>query len=189
MLDRNIASQIEVLTALRSRSSLVSQVSELIADKIQVGGKVLFAGNGGSAADSQHLAAEFVGRFKRERGPLPALALTVDSSALTSIANDYSFDDVFVRQLAALGDNGDVFIGISTSGRSRNILRCLDICRANGIVSILLTGKVSDDSSLNADFIIDVPSTVTARIQEAHILIGHTICELVENKIIDGNVG
>ena len=189
MLDKNIDAQIDVLKALRSRTESVSELANLIVDRLKRGGKLLFAGNGGSAADSQHLAAEFVGRFKRDRMPLAALALTVDSSALTCIANDYAFEDVFARQLEALGNNGDIFIGISTSGRSPNILNCLDICRAKGIVSVILTGGVCDDNQLNADFIIDVPSTVTARIQEAHILIGHTICELVEDQIIDAHRG
>ena len=154
-----------------------------MAQALKSGGKVMFCGNGGSAADSQHLAAELTGRFIDDRVPLAGLALSTDTSALTCIANDYSFDDVFARQVVALGRPGDVLIGISTSGNSRNVLRAVEQARMKQVHVIGLLGKGGGELAQWCDIAIIVPSDVTARIQESHILIGHTLCGLVEQQL------
>tara|TARA_Y200000002_G_C22646187_1_gene649222 strand:- start:579 stop:1148 length:570 start_codon:yes stop_codon:yes gene_type:complete len=156
--------------------------SNKMKDSIQNGGKIIFAGNGGSAADSQHLAAEFVSKLSIPRDPLPSIAITTDTSALTAIGNDYGFDNVFLRQLVAISSNKDIFVGITTSGKSPNILNCLEYSKRNDIFSILLTGK--DVKNPHADLIIDIPSNNVARIQECHITIGHILCGLVEKDFI-----
>jgi D-sedoheptulose 7-phosphate isomerase len=145
-----------------------------------MGGKVLFFGNGGSAADAQHLAAEFVGRFVRERAGLPAIALTTDSSILTAVGNDYGFEQVFARQIHALGRPGDVAVAISTSGNSANVLEGVKEARKRKLKTIGLTGKDGCALAQQSDVAITIPSTSTARIQECHIAIGHLFCELVD---------
>ena len=150
---------------------------------LKQGQKILFVGNGGSAADAQHLAAEIVGRFERERSGLAALALTTDSSTLTSIANDYGFESIFSRQLEALGQEGDVFIAISTSGNSPNLVQAVEVAKAKGLVTIGMLGKTGGDLKALVDECLIVPSENTARIQEAHILIGHILCQLVEESL------
>ena len=148
------------------------------------GRKLLLFGNGGSAADAQHLAAELVGRFQRERRPLPAIALTTDTSALTAIANDYGYDQVFARQVRALGARGDVALAISTSGRSPSVLHAVEACRALGIETIGLTGGDGGTLAGLVDLCLRVSaSTHAARIQETHILIGHVLCELVDRRL------
>ena len=147
------------------------------------GGKVLLMGNGGSAGDAQHIAAELVGRYKNERKALPAIALTVDSSSLTAISNDYGYDQVFERQVEALCRPEDVVIGISSSGNSENVNRALKRARSIGAGTIALLGKGGGQAQKYADIVIVVPSADTARIQESHITIGHIICELVEQKL------
>jgi D-sedoheptulose 7-phosphate isomerase len=159
---------------------LVMQVAMRIVKSLERGGKVFFFGNGGSAADAQHLAAEFTGRFLKERRALPALALSVNSSSLTAIGNDYGFDIVFARQLEALGKEGDVAVGISTSGNSPNVMRALEAAHSKSIFSVALTGKSGGTLKNIADCTICIPSEETPRIQECHILTGHLICELVE---------
>jgi len=159
---------------------LVMQVAMRIAKSLEQGGKVFFFGNGGSAADAQHLAAEFTGRFLKERRPLPALALSVNSSSLTAIGNDYGFDIVFARQLEALGKEGDVAVGISTSGNSPNVIRALETANSKSIFSVALTGKSGGTMKNIAGCTICIPSEETPRIQECQILTGHLICELVE---------
>lgn len=144
------------------------------------GGRLYIAGNGGSAADAQHLAAEFVSRLARERAPMPAEALTTDSSIITAIGNDYGFDRVFERQLAAKATRRDVFLGITTSGASPNILRALEHCRAAGVPGIVLTGRSGGAARALADHCIAVPGTATSTIQELHIVLAHTLCECVE---------
>jgi D-sedoheptulose 7-phosphate isomerase len=157
---------------------------ELIAGALREGRKLLLFGNGGSAADAQHIAAELVGRFKRERKGLPAIALTTDTSALTAISNDYGFDDVFARQVRALGAGGDVALAISTSGRSPNVLRAVEAARDAGIKVVALTGGDGGALAAKADVTLRVSaSTLSARIQETHILIGHVICELVDQRL------
>lgn len=154
--------------------------AEMCAGAIQKGNVIFFMGNGGSAADSQHLAAEFVGRFVRERKALPAIALTTDTSLLTAIGNDYGFEQVFVRQVNALVRKDDVVVGISTSGNSPNVVKALQAAKAQGAATIGLTGGSGGIMRELCDACIVVPSKVTARIQEAHILIGHMVCEYID---------
>lgn len=161
---------------LQNIESLVSRISE----SIRRGGKVIFFGNGGSASDAQHLACEFVVKLKDDRSPLPAIALTANTSILTAASNDYSFDSVFSRQIAALGKSGDVAVGISTSGNSKNVILALEESRKKGVFTAGLTGRSGGKMKDKVDLLINVPSDITSHIQEAHILIGHIICELVE---------
>jgi D-sedoheptulose 7-phosphate isomerase len=158
----------------------VTDMGHLLIDRYQAGNKLLVAGNGGSAADAQHIAAEFVSRFNFDRPGLPALALTTDTSILTAVGNDYGYDQLFRRQVQANGVNGDVFLGISTSGNSPNILQALEAARLKGIVTFGLTGKSGGKMRELCDYCLCVPSENTPRIQEAHILIGHTLCAMVE---------
>ena len=162
--------------------SLVS-IGKLLAETLKNGGTLFWCGNGGSAADSQHLAAELVGRFKKNRRALRSVALTTDSSVLTCVANDYCYDDVFSRQLEALGREGDVLIAITTSGNSKNVLRVLQTAKEAGIVTIALLGKDGGSAKELADHALVIPSDSTARIQEGHILIGHILCELIEQEM------
>jgi D-sedoheptulose 7-phosphate isomerase len=154
----------------------------LMIDTYKKGGKILVCGNGGSAADSQHLAAEFVGRFQKERQGLPAIALTVDTSILTAVGNDYGFDKVFARQVEALGSEGDVVIGISTSGTSRNVVAAVELAKTKGIYCVGMTAANGAKMAELCDECIAVPAKVTARAQEMHILIGHILCELVDGE-------
>ena len=146
------------------------------------GHKVLFCGNGGSAADSQHLAAEFVGRFQKERRGLPAIALTVDTSILTAVGNDYGYDKVFVRQVEALAQAGDVLVGISTSGNSANVVEAIELAKAKGVYCVGMTAAGGGKMAMLCDECIAVPAKITARAQEMHILIGHILCELVDGE-------
>ena len=161
----------------------IVRAGNAIVTAVKAGRKVLSCGNGGSAADSQHLASEFTGRFIKDRRPLAALALTTDSSALTCIANDYSFDDVFYRQILGLGREGDCLIAISTSGNSRNVIRAAEAARGAGMRIVGLLGRDGGKLRPLCDVPIIVPSTSTARIQEAHGFIGHTLCGLVEQAL------
>jgi D-sedoheptulose 7-phosphate isomerase len=164
----------------------IVEAASLVAGCLQSGGKILFCGNGGSAADSQHLAAEFVGRFIRERPALPALALTTDASILTAVGNDYGFEQIFSRQIQALGRPGDVAVGISTSGQSPNVLAAMREARRQGLKTIGLAGKDGGPLAKCVDVSIVVSSPNTARIQECHITIGHLICELAEQDVMAG---
>jgi D-sedoheptulose 7-phosphate isomerase len=163
--------------------ALIARIADVIAKSLGSGGKLLIAGNGGSAADAQHLAAEFLSRFVSDRRPLPALALTTDTSVLTAIGNDYGFDHVFERQVRGLGKPGDVFLAISTSGRSRNVLAALRAAREGDVVSIGFTGKDARDMSGLCDLCLCAPSDETAIIQQIHIIAGHAICGLVERAV------
>jgi D-sedoheptulose 7-phosphate isomerase len=159
----------------------IKKVCEILVEKFEEGGKILIFGNGGSAADSQHFAAELVGKFRTStRKPLPAIALTTDTSALTAISNDWEFPYVFERQIEALGKRGDVAFGISTSGRSINVLRALKKAKEIGLITISLSGKYKDEMEKFSDIVISVNSQDTQRIQEAHSLIIHLICEGIE---------
>lgn len=160
----------------------VERVAIAIKAALANGKKVLFCGNGGSAADSQHLAAEFVGRFQKERQGLPAIALTVDTSILTAVGNDYGFDKVFVRQVEALGNEGDVLVGISTSGTSPNVLAAVELAKTKGIYCVGMTAANGAKLAELCDECIAIPAKVTARAQEMHILIGHILCELVDGE-------
>jgi D-sedoheptulose 7-phosphate isomerase len=179
----NLAEHRALFAQLDALEAEVERAGETIARALEAGGKLLICGNGGSAADSQHIAAELTGRFIRDRRPLAAIALTTDTSALTSIANDYAFDEVFARPVRALGRAGDVLLGLSTSGNSANVLRAVDAARELGLTSVGLLGRDGGALRTRCDQAIVVPSTTTARIQEAHILIGHTLCGLVEQKL------
>lgn len=166
--------------------AVVSSVVEILIDAFKAGKKVLLFGNGGSAADAQHIAAEFVGRFAFDRAALPALALSVNTSCVTAIGNDYGFDLVFSRQIEALAHSGDVAIGISTSGNSPNVLRAMATAKKMGLHTVGLTGSKGNKLAGAVDHCIGVPSNETPRIQECHILIGHIISELVERAIFHG---
>ena len=158
----------------------ITQMGHLLIDRYEAGNKLLIAGNGGSAADAQHIAAEFVSRFNFDRPGLPALALTTDTSILTAVGNDYGYEHLFRRQIEANGLAGDVFLGISTSGNSPNILQALEAARHKGLTTFGLTGASGGKMRQLCDYCLCVPSSETPRIQEAHILIGHTLCAMVE---------
>jgi D-sedoheptulose 7-phosphate isomerase len=179
----NLKEHIALINKMHGLDEEVLKVGSLAAQTLQTGGKILFCGNGGSASDSQHMAAELTGRFIKDRKPLGAIALTTDTSALTSIANDYAFEEVFARQVMALGRSGDMLVGISTSGNSQNIIRAVQEARVIGIRTVGLLGRDGGQLRALCDHAIVVPSNVTARIQEAHILIGHTFCGLIEQHL------
>jgi len=158
-------------------------VIEILTTALKAGNKIMIFGNGGSAADAQHIAAEFVNRFIIERPPLPAIALTTDTSVITAIGNDYDFSEIFAKQIRALGQEGDVAWGISTSGNSPNVLKGLELAKKMGLVTLAFTGKDGGAIAQIADFSLNVSSNSTARIQETHITAGHAICELVDIKL------
>ncbi|KAA5610762.1 SIS domain-containing protein [Rhodovastum atsumiense] len=162
---------------------VLSAMSDAITASLRAGGKLLIAGNGGSAADAQHMAAEFVVRMNYDRAPLAALALTTDSSVLTAAGNDYGYDHVFARQVQALGRRGDVFLGISTSGRSPTILRALDAARQSGLITLGFTGAAGGAMAEQCDVLLRAPSAVTALIQQIHIIAIHVICSLAERAL------
>jgi len=158
----------------------IEQVAQLLIESLEAGHKILIFGNGGSAADSQHIAAELIGKLMVKRRALPAIALTTDTSALTALGNDFGYDSIFQRQVEALGQPGDVAIGISTSGRSPNVLAALRTAREKGLKTVGFTGGTGGTMAQVADQVILVPSDSTQRIQESHITIGHIVCELIE---------
>jgi D-sedoheptulose 7-phosphate isomerase len=163
----------------------VVKVAEAMAECLRSGHKILFFGNGGSAADAQHLAAELSGRFLKERKSLPGWALTTNSSVLTAIGNDYSFEDVFARQVQGIGSSDDIAFGISTSGNSPNVLRALNVAREKKMITVALTGRTGGKLPSAVDHCICIPSDQTPRIQEAHILTGHILCELIEEALFE----
>ena len=171
---------------MRTAIEQIIEITNILIDCLKKGGKVILFGNGGSAADSQHIAAELVGRFVKDRASLPAIALTTNTSILTSLSNDYSFEVVFAKQIEALGKEGDVAIGISTSGKAKNVNAAIRQAKKMGIKTAVLTGANGGELAKSADVSIMVPSNVTARIQEAHITIGHIICQLIEEKMFAG---
>jgi D-sedoheptulose 7-phosphate isomerase len=179
----NIESLNDLLKNIRSLDEAVESLGRTASDTLIFGGKIMFCGNGGSAADSQHLAAELTGRFVNDRRPLAAISLSTDTSALTCIGNDYSFDEIFARQVVGLGRSGDLLIGISTSGNSRNVIRAVEEAKKIGIKTIGLLGRDGGKLLNICDRSIVVPHTVTARIQECHILIGHSLCGLIEQNL------
>ena len=176
-------SQRTVEKFVTQNSSNLIRCAELVCNAFRNSRKLMLCGNGGSAADAQHIAAEFVNRFQIERSPLPALALTTDTSIITSIANDNSFDDIFSRQIAALGARGDLLLAISTSGRSRNILSAIDTAKHRGIYTVGLIGGGGGEMLSLVDLALVVENNQTPRVQEAHILAGHIICELAEHML------
>ncbi len=163
--------------------SIIEKVANKCIDALSKGHKILLAGNGGSAADAQHIAAELVNQYEFKRAPLPAIALTTDTSILTAISNDYGYEKLFARQLQANAVKGDVFIGISTSGNSPNVLKALQYARISGITTIGMTGARGDNMAKLCELCIKIPSISTPRIQEAHITIGHILCGMIENAI------
>ncbi len=182
LIEASIATKQSLLSSLDVVLT-IAKVSEILVYALKQGNKALLFGNGGSAADAQHIAAELVGRFAFDRPALPALALSVNSSCVTAIGNDYGFDRVFSRQLEALARPGDIAIGISTSGNSPNIIHAMSAARKMGLLTIALTGSTGGDLRKSVDHCIRVPSNETPRIQECHILIGHIVSELVEREI------
>ena len=180
-IHRQLKSHIEVIKMVGDNLvSPVAECAQILIDALQAGHKILIMGNGGSAADAQHFAAEMVGRFLLERKALPAIALTTDTSILTAVGNDYGFDDVFKRQVEALALPGDVLIGLSTSGNSKNIKRALEVGKDIGAITIGLLGRDGGEIASISDFNLTVPSTETPRIQEAHLVMIHILCDLVE---------
>ena len=176
----------EALLANEKSLETIAQVAQLLIKTYKAGGKSLWAGNGGRAADAQHMAAELVNKFRLNRSGLPAMALTVDTSILTAIGNDYGYDQVFVRQIEACGCPGDVFVGISTSGSSANLVEALKACKAKGLVTVALVGGKA--CAMDAyDYVIHVPSEDTPRIQECQTLIGHILCDAVEQSLFGAN--
>lgn len=178
-------SVVSSIVANKGLQSKIEQLALLIVSSLKKGGKIMFIGNGGSAAYSQHMAAEYVSRFAFDRKGLPGIALTTDTSILTAIGNDYSFDNVFSRQLNALGNEGDILIAYSTSGRSLNIVKAINEAKSMGIYSVLFTGLEGSALS-NADLTIASPSSSTPHIQEGHLILGHLLCYLVEKLYFKG---
>ncbi len=178
-----ITESISVKQQILQNETLLNTVQHCVSEIVnafKAGNKVLFCGNGGSAADAQHLAAEFSGRFYKDRDALPAEALHCNTSYLTAVANDYSYDDIYSRLIKGIGNNGDVLVGLSTSGNSKNICNAFEIAKEKGMVNIGFTGESGGILKAHSHYLINVPSIDTPRIQESHILIGHIICELVE---------
>jgi D-sedoheptulose 7-phosphate isomerase len=167
----------------QNNATLIADTAEKMAQALRDGRKILLFGNGGSAADAQHIAAEFIGRFIPDRMPLAALSLATDSSALTSLGNDYGFNAVFSRQVQALGNTGDIAIGISTSGNSPNVLEAMDVARTKGLLTIGFTGESGGKMNGRTDVLFRVPSGMTPRIQETHITLGHVLCELIDREL------
>ena len=174
---------IKAMKADRKILNTMTEVSDVCVESLQAGGKVLLAGNGGSAADAQHIAGELVSRFAFDRPGLPAIALTTDTSIMTAIGNDYGYEKLFERQIQALGNSGDIFIAYSTSGNSKNIVAALREAKRKGLVSVGLTGNRRGAMDELCDFVFAVPSPNTPKIQEGHLIIGHTLCGIIEEKI------
>lgn len=190
MMDQYISNQVkesyeikQKIYADKALMSLIGEVSEKAIKIYKDGNKTLIAGNGGSAADAQHIAGEFVSRFYFDRPGLASMALTTDTSIITAIGNDYGYEKLFARQVQANGRKGDMFIGISTSGNSANIIEALNECKENGIITVGLTGASGGQMAELCDYCIKVPSNETPRVQESHILIGHIICAVVEESL------
>ncbi|MDD5238586.1 MAG: SIS domain-containing protein [Candidatus Omnitrophica bacterium] len=168
---------------LHSHIGKIIELSECIIECLKKNGKVILFGNGGSASDSQHIAAEFIGRFKKDRTALAAIALTTNTSVLTSLANDYGYDIIFAKQVEGLAQKNDIVIGISTSGKAKNVILGIKQAKKMGLKTIALTGSDGGELAKTADISLIVPSSITARIQEVHIIIGHIICEIVEQTL------
>jgi D-sedoheptulose 7-phosphate isomerase len=183
-----IIEHLTVIKTLENQEKLLQAIAVEMTAALNRGNKILWCGNGGSAGDSQHLAAEIVGRFRRERRGQPSIALTTDTSILTAVANDYGFEVVFSRQVEALGNPGDVLVGISTSGNSRNVIAAIEAAKQLGIITIAFTGLGGGKIAQIADHLFAVESRDTARVQEAHILAGHMLCDWIELDLIDGQV-
>ncbi len=169
------------LDYLKDNTQVIIDIAKEFIESLEKGNKILFMGNGGSAADAQHLTAELVGRFKKNRKALAAIALTTDTSILTSLANDFGFEDVFSRQVEALAKPGDILVGISTSGKSKNVLKALEMGKRNSLLTVGFLGRDGGELLKLSGLALTIPSQITAVIQEMHILAGHIICAIVEN--------
>lgn len=169
----------------KDNAELIAKVSRLIAESFNEGKKLIIFGNGGSACDASHIAAEFVNRFKRDRPGLPAIALNTDMAVLTSIANDYDFSEIFARQVKTLADTGDIVIAISTSGNSKNVLKAVDVAKRKGLRTIAFTGSKGEKLIAKSDYAFVVPSDDTPRVQETHITLAHVVCQLVEEILFE----
>ena len=180
LISGHLSEHLATVQALQSFTPLIQDLADRIIECLKAGRKVLFFGNGGSAADAQHLAAEFVVRFRKNRRALPSIALTTDTSILTACGNDFGFEEVYARQLEALAQPGDIAIGISTSGDSRNVIRGLEAAKQAGCLTIAFTAQGGGKCAELADITFKAPSPVTARAQECHLLVGHILCDLVE---------
>jgi len=183
IIKQNIEDSVNLKSMVLADENLLARVDELssaIVDCYQKKGKVLFCGNGGSAADSQHLAAELSGRYYYDRPPLPSEALHVNTSYLTAVANDYSYNQVYSRLLQAIGSQGDIIIGLSTSGNSGNVIEALKVGREKGMLTVGFTGKGGGKMAEHCDILLDIPSQDTPRIQECHLMLGHAVCQIVE---------
>lgn len=184
---QRIEEHLAVINSLKQQESLLENIAEQMTAAILSGHKVLWCGNGGSAADSQHLAAELMGRFRRERRALASIALTTDTSVLTAVGNDYGYEKVFQRQIEALCEKGDIVVGISTSGSSKNVCAALQTARELGAFTVAFTGQGGGSLTSIADAAVCVPSKDTARIQEAHMLCGHIICDWIESRVCEAS--
>ncbi len=182
-IEDRVDEAVRVQASLRDKADLLARMAGLWIAALREGRKVIFFGNGGSAADAQHLVCELAGRFYMDRRPLPALALTVNTSSLTAIGNDYGFEEVFSRQLAGVGREGDVAVGISTSGNSPNVVKALETARGMGLCTIGLTGRTGGRCRELCDLWLGIESDDTPRVQEGHILAGHIVCALVEREL------
>ncbi len=188
VIDKVFADLINLLKVINNDLNLKSKIcdiSDIIVKTIEEEKKVLFFGNGGSAADSQHMAGEFISRFMMNRKSIPGIALTTDSSVMTSIANDYGFQDLFSRQIEGLGNEGDIAYAFSTSGKSPNVLKGLKIAKEKGLITIGMTGSNGYEMNNLCDYLIEIPSGIVPRIQEGHLLVGHLICQIVEEKLFN----
>lgn len=186
ILIKNISNSINAKNALLNDKVLIGtfgDAANMVLKKYQSGGRLYIAGNGGSAADAQHLAAEFVSKLSKDRDPLPAEALTVDTSVLTAIGNDYGYSEIFSRQIRAKLSSVDVFLGITTSGQSPNIIKAIETCNSMGITSVVFTGRDGGKVAKMTDFCITAPGEATSSIQESHIVLAHALCEYVESSI------
>ena len=186
LIRRNISDSITVKQELLQNDAImvdITKVTDLIVEAFNNGNKLLFCGNGGSAADAQHLAAEFSGRYYLDRPPLHAEALHTDTSFMTAVSNDLSFDDVYARLIQGIGKQGDILIGMSTSGNSKNVIKALEEAKKKKIITIGFTGKGNGNMKSYCDYLINIPSDDTPRIQECHLMLGHAICELVEKEL------
>lgn len=184
LIEASLAESIRVKSSFfQANKDVVGDVAAMMAHALRSGRKILFFGNGGSAADAQHLAAELVGRFLPDRIALPAMSLSTDTSILTALANDYGYDKVFSRQIEALGNPGDVAVAISTSGNSPSVIEAIDVARAKGLFTVGFSGESGGKMKGRCEVLFQVPSRTTPRIQETHLLLGHIICELVDREL------
>jgi len=187
MFGKAVEQHLEVVRQMEAQLPLLAAIALAMTTALRAGGKILWCGNGGSAADAQHMASELVGRFCRERRGLASIALTTDASILTSVANDYGYQVVFSRQIEALGNAGDVLVAISTSGKSANVIAALEAARARGLVTVGFTGEGGGKMAALADHLLAIPSRETARIQEGYVLAGHLLCDWMERDCLSAD--